>query len=167
VDAAELLESIQRICGAKAAIERVAIETRVQSTASAIYGDRVQLQQVLVNLVSNAIDASAGLPEQRKRVVVTAEVDATGARLSVSDLGAGLSGDDNDRVFRAHYTTKRDGLGIGLNVAHSIVTTHGGKLWATPNAGPGATFDVTLPPPPVDDLLATTTEKLPLLSENP
>lgn len=167
VDAAQLLESIQRICGAKAAIERVAIETRVQSNAAAIYGDRVQLQQVLVNLVSNAIDASAGLPEQRKRVLVTAEVDATGARLSVSDLGTGLSGGDNDRVFRAHYTTKRDGLGIGLNVAHSIVTTHGGKLWVTPNGGPGATFYVTLPPPPVDDLLATTTEKLPLLSENP
>jgi PAS domain S-box-containing protein len=110
-----------------------------------VWGDRVELQQVALNLLLNALEAMKDRPVEDRQVVV--QVEADGPRLvkvSVRDRGVGL-GDDIEQVFRAFYTTKSDGLGMGLSISRSIVEAHGGRLWAENNADRGATFSFTIP----------------------
>ncbi|MGL4512677.1 MAG: PAS domain-containing protein [Lacipirellulaceae bacterium] len=164
IDAAELLDSVKKICGTKAATEGVAVEIELPTAAPTVYADRVQLQQVLVNLVSNAIDASTGQSRERRRVVIGFDSDDTGVHFTVIDFGSGFASGEGDRVFQPHYTTKPDGLGIGLTIARSIVGMHEGRLWAETNTDCGVTFHVTLPPPPTD-LLDRTADELPLIKE--
>ena len=112
-----------------------------------VTGDRVQLQQVILNLVRNASDAMSEVNDRPRHLLVKAERDDEGgARLIVTDSGVGLDSPATDRVFDAFYTTKKDGMGIGLSVSRSIIESHGGKLWAQANDGPGATFTFSLPP---------------------
>ena len=112
-----------------------------------VTGDRVQLQQVILNLVRNASDAMSEVNDRPRHLLVKAERDDEGgARLIVTDSGVGLDSPATDRVFDAFYTTKKDGMGIGLSVSRSIIESHGGKLWAQAKDGPGATFTFSLPP---------------------
>jgi PAS domain S-box-containing protein len=114
-----------------------------------VTGDRVQLQQVILNLLLNASDAMSGIDDRPRQIVVRTERDAGDAvRLSVEDAGAGFGPDVADRLFDAFYTTKTGGMGIGLSVSRSIIASHRGRLWATPNDGPGATFSFSIPPRP-------------------
>jgi PAS domain S-box-containing protein len=111
-----------------------------------VTGDRVQLQQVILNLVRNASDAMSDVNDRPRQLVVRLDgVEEGGARLSVEDAGVGLGPQGAERLFDAFYTTKSDGMGIGLSVSRSIIESHGGKLWAAPNDGPGATFSFSIP----------------------
>ncbi len=162
----ELLDSVKKICSTSAARAQTEIELEVAQGMEPVYADPIQLQQVLVNLVSNAIDASQGLPRARRRVVVAASSGEQGAEIAVIDSGHGMSAERLARIFEPHYSTKPEGLGIGLNIARSIVRTHGGELSATPNSVHGVTFRVVLPPAPAEPLFANDAENLPLLSKS-
>jgi PAS domain S-box-containing protein len=109
-------------------------------------GDRVQLQQVILNLVRNASDAMSEVNDRPRNLLVKASREQDGStRLSVRDAGVGLLGETAERLFDAFYTSKSDGMGIGLSVSRSIIESHGGKIWAEMNDGPGATFSFSIP----------------------
>jgi C4-dicarboxylate-specific signal transduction histidine kinase len=111
-----------------------------------VVGDRVQLQQVLLNLVLNACDAMAATPAAARQVIVATAADLPeGVRVSVSDFGPGVPADKIDRLFEPFFTSKPDGLGLGLTICRSIVTAHGGRLWLANNPDRGATFHFVLP----------------------
>jgi signal transduction histidine kinase len=111
-----------------------------------ITGDRVQLQQVILNLLRNASDAMSEIDDRPRQLLIRTEPGAEGGvRLSVQDAGRGLEPESKSRLFEAFYTTKSDGMGMGLSVSRSIIENHHGRLWATPNDGPGATFSFSIP----------------------
>ncbi|MFL6283411.1 MAG: PAS domain-containing protein [Pyrinomonadaceae bacterium] len=111
-----------------------------------VTGDRVQLQQVILNLLRNALDAMDGVEDSRTPLVIRTERDGSErVRLSVRDAGVGFDPQMAGRLFDAFYTTKSDGMGIGLSVSRSIIESHQGRLWATPNDGPGTTFSFSIP----------------------
>jgi PAS domain S-box-containing protein len=112
----------------------------------AVLGDRIQLQQVILNLLRNAADAMSTVDDRPKEVVIKTErEEGNQVRLSVTDSGAGFAGQGADKIFEAFYTTKPDGMGIGLSISRSIVEAHEGRLWATPNDGAGSTFSFVIP----------------------
>lgn len=111
-----------------------------------VTGDRVQLQQVILNLLLNSLEAMAGIDDRPKQVAIRTEAAGNDeVHVSVQDTGIGFQRQDADRLFEAFYTTKAGGMGIGLSVSRSIVERHGGRLWAEPNEGPGATFSFSIP----------------------
>src|SRR5262249_314386 len=111
-----------------------------------VVGDRVQLQQVVLNLISNASDAMRDVSDRQRQLIVRTELDgADKVLLSVEDSGIGLNQENVGRVFDAFFTTKPDGMGIGLSVSRSIIESHHGRLWARANKGAGATFAFSLP----------------------
>jgi PAS domain S-box-containing protein len=113
-----------------------------------VTGDRVQLQQVILNLVRNASDAMRDVNDRPRHLLVRVEREAEGgARLLVRDAGVGIEPENIERLFDAFYTTKNDGMGIGLSVSRSIIESHGGRLWAEANDGPGTSFLFSVPAP--------------------
>lgn len=125
---------------------RVALKTEFGREALLVTGDRVQLQQVMLNLMRNASDAMSEVEDRPRQLIVRTERDGLDrVRLEVRDAGIGLDPGSLDRVFEAFYTTKNDGMGIGLSVSRSIIEKHGGRLWAEANEGPGATFAFSIP----------------------
>jgi PAS domain S-box-containing protein len=111
-----------------------------------VAGDRVQLQQVILNLLLNASEAMSGVDDRPRRLVIRTERDESDSvRLSVQDAGVGFDPRRMNRLFDAFYTTKSGGMGIGLSVSRTIVGSHHGRLWAVPNDGPGATFSFSIP----------------------
>lgn len=120
-------------------------------------GDRVQLQQVILNLLRNASDAMSTIDDRPRQLVIRTERDEDGyVRLSVRDVGAGFDPQAANKLFAAFYTTKNDGMGIGLSVSRSIIERHRGRLWATLNDGPGATFSFSIPLEPENATCADT-----------
>jgi signal transduction histidine kinase len=125
---------------------KVIVRTKLAGELPRVLGDRVQLQQVILNLVLNASDAMSGVDDRPRRLVIETEPDEQHrVRLSVRDTGVGFEPQGADRVFDAFYTTKSNGMGIGLSVSRSIIESHKGRLWAIPNDGPGATFSFSIP----------------------
>lgn len=125
---------------------RVILRSELADTLPAVAGDRVQLQQVILNLVRNASDAMSGVDDRPRQLLIRTEPDEGGqVRLSVRDAGIGFDPQVLDRLFDSFYTTKNDGMGIGLSVGRSIIASHQGRLWATLNEGPGATFSFSIP----------------------
>lgn len=122
-----------------------AVRAELDAGELIVMGDRVQLQQVLLNLVVNALDAMSSLPGPHRSVIVRAWRDEAGVHVSVRDSGHGFDAKDVGRIFQPFYTTKPEGLGIGLAISRSIIDAHGGKLSATLNPTGGATFQFTLP----------------------
>jgi signal transduction histidine kinase len=111
-----------------------------------ILGDRVQLQQVIINLMMNGIDAMQSIADRRRELVVRSEQDEAGqALIGVSDCGVGIATENADRLFNPFFTTKSSGMGMGLSICRSIIESHGGRLWATENLPHGTTFQFTLP----------------------
>jgi PAS domain S-box-containing protein len=125
---------------------RVSVQTRMVEGSFSIEGDRVQLQQVLLNLVLNAVEA-VGLVEEgpRELSISTRQSQAGGALVAVVDSGPGIDPQDLERVFEGFYTTKSGGLGVGLTICRSVIKAHGGRLWAQANEPRGAVFQFTLP----------------------
>lgn len=111
-----------------------------------VWGDKVQLQQVLLNLITNGSDAMGGLPGGRRLVIRTRRLPDRGVQVSVSDVGAGIPEDQLEAIFHPFVSTKADGMGLGLAVCTSIIESHRGKLWASNNQGPGASLHFSLPP---------------------
>jgi signal transduction histidine kinase len=124
----------------------VSLQTQLSNDLPFVDGDRVQLQQVILNLILNAIEAM-NLVDARPRdlVISSANSDSNGVLISVQDSGAGFSGKNLDRIFNAFYTTKPSGMGMGLAISRSIVENHCGRIWVTPNSPRGAVFQFTLP----------------------
>jgi PAS domain S-box-containing protein len=124
----------------------VSLETQLAAALPLIEGDRIQLQQVILNLILNAAEAMSGIDEgAREMRISTGREASNGVLVSVRDLGPGLDPQSADHLFEAFYTTKPDGLGMGLAICRSIIKAHGGRLWATPNEPRGAVVQFTLP----------------------
>jgi len=147
-DRLELNETIREVIPLirdEVAKNRVSVRTQLAETMPAIQGDRVQVQQVILNLLINSIDAMSGMSEGLRELwICTAETDSGDALVVVRDSGPGLA-PDLERPFEAFYTTKSSGLGMGLSISRSIIEAHGGQIWATTNVPQGAIFQFTLP----------------------
>ena len=127
---------------------RITARTELPENLPCVSGDRVQLQQVLLNLVMNSIEAMSGVADEQRVLTIGGTRDElaghAAVRITVHDLGSGFRPEDSERLFEPFYTTKSHGLGMGLRISRSIVEAHGGRLWATANDGPGATFSCSL-----------------------
>ena len=125
--------------------QRVAVRLHLADDLPPVKGDRVQLQQVVLNLLLNASDAMSAVEDRPRELVIATNSDGADVFLSVRDTGIGFDADDPDKVFEAFYTTKSSGMGIGLSVSRSIIERHSGRLWATRNHGAGVTFSFSIP----------------------
>lgn len=123
----------------------VALDVRTAPTAAPLVGDRVQIQQVLLNLVLNALDAVNGLPEARRTVAVSVERDANRLALVVRDRGRGIASEHLPKLFDSFFSTKRRGMGLGLSIARTLVEAHGGHIQAESSPGDGAVFRAEWP----------------------
>ena len=129
----------------------VSVRTQLAEGLPIIEGDRVQLQQVIVNLTVNAIEAMSGPNEGPRELLISAEkAEPDGAHIAVRDSGPGLAAETRDRLFDPFYTSKPNGLGLGLSICRSIVEAHGGRLWASANDPHGAVFQFTVPAHPTE-----------------
>src|SRR5713101_2056061 len=148
-DAFEINEAILEVVGVthgEAVKNNVSVRTQLAEALPPIQGDRVQLQQVILNLIINAVEAMSSVSEGSRELVIGTNKDVSGGVLvTVRDSGPGPSLESLDRLFDAFYTTKPSGMGMGLSICRSIVEAHGGRIWASPDVGPGATFQFTLP----------------------
>jgi PAS domain S-box-containing protein len=124
----------------------VSARTELAGDLPIVPGDRVSLQQVILNLVVNAIEATRMIADGPRELVISSQSDGPGeAVIAVSDSGVGIDDSNLDQIFDAFFTTKQDGMGMGLSISRSIIEMHGGRLWATSNESPGATFRFSLP----------------------
>jgi signal transduction histidine kinase len=149
-DRVDINHEIQEVLALTAPESRshdVVVRTQLDRSLPRVGGDRVQLQQVLLNLVVNAIEAMSAV-QGRERLLTIASArsgSADAVLVEIRDCGTGLDTADVEHVFKAFYTTKPDGIGIGLSISRSIVEAHGGRLWASPNEPHGAVFQLSLP----------------------
>jgi C4-dicarboxylate-specific signal transduction histidine kinase len=142
---AAIREAIELIC-TEAEKNGVSVQTKLVETLPPVSGDGVELQQVVLNLIINAIEAMTGTSEgPRELLVSTDRTEAGGVLISVRDSGPRLTPGIQENLFKAFHTTKPNGLGLGLSICRSIVEQHGGRLWASANAPCGAVFQFTLP----------------------
>jgi PAS domain S-box-containing protein len=152
LDLKDVVSDVLALARYELATRRVTIRIDFPRDMPSVSGDRVQLQQVLLNLVMNGMDAMNSVEEQNRILVLFGKHDATAGTpavlLCVQDAGTGFKPEAMDRLFEAFYTTKTHGMGMGLAISRSIIEAHGGRLWAEPNKGPGATFSFTLPATP-------------------
>jgi signal transduction histidine kinase len=124
----------------------VVLQSELARDLPTITGDRIQLQQVILNLIRNASDAMAEVNDRPRQLLIKTERhESDCVRLSVRDVGVGVDAENIGKLLEAFYTTKSDGMGIGLSVSRSIIERHHGRLWAEPNDGPGATFSFSIP----------------------
>ena len=145
LDMNELIHETLALAGRELSGSRVQVELRLAPALPLVMADRVQLQQVLLNLIINAIEAMAGNDDQMRLVHVESRVGEFGDVLvEARDLGTGL-GTEPDRIFTPFYTTKENGMGMGLSISRSLIESHGGRLWAAPSSPHGAVFSFTLP----------------------
>ena len=148
-DLARIIREVHPLVRPELGRHGMALETFLAKDVPAVMGDRIQLQQVLLNLLVNAVEALREVAPERRRLTLHSTVeyrdDGPWAVVRVEDGGVGLRESEPARLFEAFYTTKPGGLGMGLSISRSIIEGHGGRLWATANADHGATFHFTLP----------------------
>jgi two-component system sensor kinase FixL len=149
VDLADIVNEVCTMVASTLQERRVTLDLNLEANGRLIRGDRVQLRQVILNLISNGIQAIEQASDAApRRLMISTTVDPAGkARVTVSDTGIGLANVDGERLFSESYSTKPDGMGWGLSISRSIIEAHGGRLWAEPNNGGGASFSFTLPLP--------------------
>ena len=142
----EAIEEIIILCRYEIEQNRISLRTQLPDDVPPVWADRVQLQQVFMNLIINAIDALNAVNTGPREVFVTTERDkSSGVLATVRDSCVGLDEEKLQDIFEAFHTTKREGMGMGLAISRSIIEAHGGRLWATPNKPRGAMFQLTLP----------------------
>jgi signal transduction histidine kinase len=125
---------------------RISLRLKLTSELPPLLGDRVQLQQVLINLIMNGIQAMADIGDEPRELLVESHRDKEGhVVVAVQDSGTGIDPEEANRLFEAFFTTKSNGMGMGLSICRSIIEAHGGQLWASNNAVHGATFQFSLP----------------------
>jgi PAS domain S-box-containing protein len=145
-DLNEAVRDVIALTHSEALKHGVSVESRLATDLPSVEGDRVQLQQVILNLIMNAIEAMIGAGDVPRELRLSTETDAAGGvRVAVRDSGPGLDPQSVARMFEAFYTTKPEGMGMGLAICRSIVEEHGGRLWAAANEPRGAVFQLTLP----------------------
>jgi PAS domain S-box-containing protein len=146
LDLNETMREILQLVGDEAKKKSVTIRTCFADNIFPVLGDRVQLQQVVLNLVMNAIEAMNTITERAREVVITSRnIDSDQVEVTVEDSGTGLDPEASVRIYDAFYTTKPSGMGMGLSICRSILQAHDGRLWATANHGAGTTFHFALP----------------------
>jgi signal transduction histidine kinase len=146
LDLNELIRDTIALVHGQVRRHRILLRTELAQNLPPVVGDRVQLQQVLLNLVLNGLEAMKEVAERPRELLIRSQPDEAGAVLvAVQDTGVGLDPQQVERVFEAFYTTKAEGLGMGLAICRSIIEAHGGRLWASANEPCGAVFQFTLP----------------------
>ncbi len=146
LDINDVIREVIVLMGAEFRRHGVRVETLLSSNLESVVGDRVQLQQVVLNLIMNGIEAMADLVHGRRRLQIrSANAESGSVLVAVQDSGHGLDPAQTGRLFEAFFTTKPQGMGIGLSICRSIIDAHGGRLWASPNLPNGAVFQFTLP----------------------
>jgi C4-dicarboxylate-specific signal transduction histidine kinase len=145
VDVNEVIREMIVLLRGEATRYSISFRTELAADLPQIMGDRVQLQQVFMNLMLNGIEAMKDVEGTRELAIKSQRAENEHILMSVSDTGVGLPPQQPDQIFNAFFTTKVQGTGMGLSISRSIVESHGGRLWATANSGRGATFHLTLP----------------------
>ena len=126
----------------------VSVQTRLSEELFPVHGDRVQLEQVVLNLILNAVEAMGSSEAKPRELLISTDQDHKGVLVAVRDSGPGIHPEHLERVFKSFYTTKPRGTGMGLSICRSIVDAHGGRLWVEANEPRGAIFQFTLPTVP-------------------
>ncbi|MGH8139279.1 MAG: trifunctional serine/threonine-protein kinase/ATP-binding protein/sensor histidine kinase [Steroidobacteraceae bacterium] len=146
VDLNEAIEEVIALVRGELSKHRVSIQVRLAEGLSTVHADRVQLQQVMLNLILNAIEAIIGVGDEARELVISTEsLPTEGVLVAVRDSGSGVAAEDRQRVFESFYTTKAGGVGIGLSICRSIIDAHSGRLWVDAHQPRGAVFRFTLP----------------------
>ena len=145
IDLNEAVREVFEFLAAQAAARDVKLNSRPAQAPLRVSGDRIQLQQVILNLVVNGMDAMIGAANGRREVTSSTSVDQASATISIADSGPGVPSDKLKAVFEPFFTTKDDGMGMGLSIARTIVEAHGGRIWAENHTAGGAVFHVSLP----------------------
>jgi PAS domain S-box-containing protein len=145
VNVNELVLEMVALVRTEAARYSISVQTDLAPALPQVLADRVQLQQVFMNLMLNGIEAMKDLETPGRLTIISRQMENHQLQISVSDTGVGLPAETPEKIFEAFVTSKSQGTGMGLPISRSIIESHGGRLWATPNAGPGATFQFTLP----------------------
>jgi two-component system sensor kinase FixL len=141
-----LIDDVVKLVAGEAAVRKISVQIGVSPSVQRVTGDSIQLQQCLLNLLINAFDAITDAKSDQRGVTIKAAPEKTGwVAVCVSDSGAGIDPAIANRLFEPFVTTKREGMGLGLLVTRSIVESHGGRIWATPNPDRGTSFTFTLP----------------------
>jgi PAS domain S-box-containing protein len=149
LDINEVIQETMALAQNEARRRRVSLRTDFAANLPSVLGDRVQLQQVILNLMMNGIEAMSSAGDRSRQLLIkTQRDDSDQILISVTDSGIGLDPKHAERLFEAFFTTKTEGMGMGLSISRSIIEAHGGRLWATQNAGSGATFQFTVPMSP-------------------
>jgi signal transduction histidine kinase len=148
VDLNEATQEVIALSSSELQRNGVVLRSEFADDLPVVIGERIPLQQVILNLLRNATDAMVGSNDSPRQLLIRTQRDNDCVRLTVRDTGEGFGHKNIDKLFDAFYTTKSDGMGIGLSVSRSIVERHHGRLWAEPNEGPGATFSFTIPSDP-------------------
>jgi len=150
-DINQTVRDVFQFLSVQALIRNVRLETDLAMSALYVWGDQIQLEQVILNLAMNAMDAAERQPKERRRVIGRTEAGiGTSVIVSVIDFGQGIPTEGLARVFDPFFTTKEQGMGIGLSIARTIVEAHRGRIWAEHRPGGGAVFHVSLPIAPAD-----------------
>ena len=145
VDLNEVILDVVNLMRSDLINRNVTLDTDLAQKLPAITGDRVQLQQVLLNLALNGCEAMADYNSSERRLLIASQWENGTVRVSVSDSGSGIPGEKMEQVFERFFTTKKEGMGLGLSICRTIINAHRGKIWATNNGGCGATFHFSLP----------------------
>ena len=145
LDMNDAIQEVAALAQGELRKNKVALRTELAGNLPPVLGDRVQLQQVILNLVMNGVEAMASVADRpRELLICSRQHESDQVLVAVQDCGIGIDRENTENIFNAFYTTKSHGMGMGLAISRSIVENHGGRLWAGPNDGPGATFQFTL-----------------------
>jgi signal transduction histidine kinase len=146
VDVGVIVGEVLALLQGELAARRISLRNEMRGRGPQVMGDRVQLQQVLLNLITNAVDAMSSEAKRPRQLTIAAGVDdEAGVNITVADTGSGIDPAHLDRIFDPFFTTKSNGMGMGLAICRSIIEAHGGKLWASPRSPCGTVFHLALP----------------------